>query len=67
MDLTTIKRSIDQCKIQTIQTFERDIYLMLLNAIMYNASNHEVHQRTLEMEVDVRNLIEVCSSIHNFL
>ena len=59
MDLTTIKRNIDSGFIRNVHAFERDIYLMLMNATMYNSSDHEIHQRTLEMEVDVRAMLEV--------
>jgi len=62
-----MKRKIDQGKITTIQSFEREIYLMLMNAVMYNASTHEIHQRTLEMEVDVKNLIETYKSAQKTL
>ncbi|CAG7831917.1 unnamed protein product [Allacma fusca] len=67
MDLTTVKRNIDSGIIRNVQSFERDVYLMLMNAIMYNSSDHEIHQRTVEMEQDVRAMLDTYKSTQKAL
>jgi bromodomain-containing protein 8 len=59
MDLTTIKRNIENGNIKTTKEFQRDIMLMFTNAIMYNSSNHDVYKIALEMYKEVMNNVEV--------
>ncbi|GFS98495.1 bromodomain-containing protein 8 [Nephila pilipes] len=57
IDLSLIKRNIDNGVITTTDEFHRDILLMFQNAIMYNSSDHDVHQMAVEMRTDVIQLI----------
>jgi bromodomain-containing protein 8 len=59
MDLTTIKKNIENGNIKTTKEFQRDIMLMFTNAIMYNSSNHDVYKIALEMYKEVMNNVEV--------
>jgi hypothetical protein len=59
MDLTTIKKNIENGQIKSTKEFQRDIMLMFTNAIMYNSSNHDVHKISLEMYKEVLNDVEV--------
>ena len=58
IDLTMIKRKIENGQFRTTAEFQRDIMLMFQNAIMYNSVQHEVHQMTVEMQRDVLESIE---------
>ncbi|KPJ18347.1 Bromodomain-containing protein 8 [Papilio machaon] len=49
MDLTTIRRNIDSGQIRTTAEFQRDVLLMLSNALMYNSREHSVHTMALQM------------------
>ncbi|XP_063391826.1 bromodomain-containing protein 8-like [Cydia fagiglandana] len=49
MDLTSIKRNIEAGNIRTTAEFQRDILLMLSNALMYNSSEHSVYQMAKEL------------------
>ena len=59
MDLTTIKKSIENGTIKSTKMFQRDIMLMFTNAIMYNSSNHDVHKISVEMYKEVLHDVEV--------
>ena len=59
MDLTTIKKSIENGAIKSTKMFQRDIMLMFTNAIMYNSSNHDVHKISVEMYKEVLHDVEV--------
>ena len=59
MDLTTIKKNIENGNIKTTKEFQRDITLMFTNASMYNSSNHDVYKIVLEMYKEVMNNVEV--------
>ncbi|XP_069620448.1 bromodomain-containing protein 8-like [Ranitomeya imitator] len=59
MDLSTIKKGLSKGRIRTSAEFQRDILLMLQNAVMYNRFNHCVHQKALELQRDVQRLLEV--------
>ncbi|XP_077121788.1 bromodomain-containing protein 8 isoform X3 [Ranitomeya variabilis] len=59
MDLSTIKKGLSKGRIRTSAEFQRDILLMLQNAVMYNSFNHCVHQKALELQRDVQKLLEV--------
>ena len=61
MDLSTIKRNIDNGVIRTTAEFQRDMMLMFINAMMYNSVEHDVHQMAVEMYNDVMTHIEVQS------
>ncbi|KAM3924799.1 uncharacterized protein RB166_008154 [Leptodactylus fuscus] len=59
MDLSTIKKSLCKGKIRTNVEFQRDILLMLQNAVMYNSIHHSVHQKALELQRDLEELLQV--------
>ena len=59
MDLSTIKKNIENGTIKATIEFQRDIMLMFTNAIMYNSSNHDVHKISVEMYKEVLGDIEV--------
>lgn len=59
IDLSTIKKSIENGQIKSTKEFQRDIMLMFTNALMYNSSNHDIHKISLEMFKEVLNDIEV--------
>lgn len=58
IDLTIIRRKIENGTIKTTGEFQRDIMLMFQNAIMYNSVKHEVHQMTLEMQKEILEAID---------
>ncbi|KAK0070287.1 bromodomain-containing protein 8-like isoform X1 [Biomphalaria pfeifferi] len=58
MDLSTIKKNIETGSLRTTVEFQRDMMLMFTNAIMYNASNHNVYKMAKEMYDDVMLHIE---------
>ncbi|XP_068207562.1 bromodomain-containing protein 8-like [Palaemon carinicauda] len=58
MDLQTIKRNIESGNIRNTAEFQRDMMLMFLNAIMYNTSDHNVHQMAHQMMQDTIATIE---------
>ncbi|XP_038221363.1 bromodomain-containing protein 8 [Zerene cesonia] len=49
MDLSTIRRNIDSGVIRTTAQFQRDVLLMLSNALIYNSSSHSVYTMAKEM------------------
>ncbi|CAG9120045.1 unnamed protein product [Plutella xylostella] len=49
MDLATVRKNIDSGAVKTTAEFQRDILLMLTNALMYNGSSHRVHHMAREM------------------
>ncbi|XP_026325596.1 bromodomain-containing protein 8 isoform X2 [Hyposmocoma kahamanoa] len=49
MDLTTIRRNIEAGVIRTTAEFQRDVLLLLSNALMYNSSEHSVYTMAKEM------------------
>ncbi|KAJ8025747.1 Bromodomain-containing protein 8 [Holothuria leucospilota] len=58
MDLSTIKKNIENGTIKTTKAFQRDIMLMFQNAIMYNRSDHDVYRMACDMQTDVLKIIE---------
>ncbi|CAG5000981.1 unnamed protein product [Parnassius apollo] len=54
MDLTTIRRNIDAGVIRTTAEFQRDVLLMLSNALMYNSSEHSVYRMAKEMHEEAQ-------------
>ncbi|MBN3317305.1 BRD8 protein, partial [Atractosteus spatula] len=58
MDLSTIKKNIENGLIRTTAEFQRDIMLMFQNAVMYNSSDHDVYHMALEMQRDVLEQIQ---------
>ncbi|XP_045508930.1 bromodomain-containing protein 8-like [Colias croceus] len=49
MDLSTIRRNIDSGVIRTTAQFQRDVLLMLSNALIYNSTSHSVYTMAKEM------------------
>jgi bromodomain-containing protein 8 len=62
MDLSTIKKHIDNGVIRTTAEFQRDMMLMFINAMMYNNVEHDVHKMAMSMYNDVMMHIEVSIS-----
>ncbi|XP_051960315.1 bromodomain-containing protein 8 isoform X2 [Xyrauchen texanus] len=58
MDLSTIKKNIENSLMRTTAEFQRDIMLMFQNAVMYNSSDHDVFHMALEMQKDVLEQIQ---------
>ena len=58
MDLTTLKKNIENGLIKTDTEFQRDILLMFQNAFMYNKSDHDVHKMAEEMRADVLETVQ---------
>uniref|UniRef100_A0A8C1KUE5 Bromodomain-containing protein 8 n=1 Tax=Cyprinus carpio TaxID=7962 RepID=A0A8C1KUE5_CYPCA len=58
MDLSTIKKNIENGLIRTTAEFQRDIMLMFQNAVMYNSSDHDVFHMAVEMQRDVLEQIQ---------
>ncbi|XP_045783468.1 bromodomain-containing protein 8-like isoform X2 [Maniola jurtina] len=54
MDLTTIRRNIDAGVIRTTAEFQRDVLLMLSNALLYNSSSHSVYSMAKEMHEEAQ-------------
>ncbi|XP_060808360.1 bromodomain-containing protein 8-like isoform X2 [Amyelois transitella] len=54
MDLTTIRKNIDAGIIRTTAQFQRDVLLMLSNALMYNSSEHSVYTMAKEMHEEAQ-------------
>jgi hypothetical protein len=65
MDLSTIKKNIENSTIKTTKEFQRDIMLMFTNAIMYNSSNHDVYKIALEMYKEVIYNVELLNTQEN--
>uniref|UniRef100_A0A8B9SAE4 Bromodomain containing 8 n=1 Tax=Apteryx owenii TaxID=8824 RepID=A0A8B9SAE4_APTOW len=59
MDLSTIKKNIENGLIRTTAEFQRDIMLMFQNAVMYNSSDHDVYHMAVEMQRDVLEQIQM--------
>ncbi|KAK3723854.1 hypothetical protein QZH41_019526 [Actinostola sp. cb2023] len=59
MDLTTIKKNIENGSIRTTSEFQRDMMLMFQNALMYNSADHDVYRMAEEMRDDVMDQIQV--------
>ncbi|XP_043925439.1 bromodomain-containing protein 8 isoform X8 [Protopterus annectens] len=58
MDLSAIKKNIENGVIRTTAEFQRDIMLMFQNAVMYNSSDHDVYHMAIEMQRDVLEQIQ---------
>ncbi|XP_072177356.1 bromodomain-containing protein 8-like isoform X4 [Diadema setosum] len=58
MDLSSIKKKIENGTIRTTEAFHRNILLMFQNAIMYNSSDHDVYNMAVSMQNDVISNIE---------
>ncbi|XP_026748116.1 bromodomain-containing protein 8 isoform X2 [Trichoplusia ni] len=52
MDFNTIRKNIDSGVIRTTAQFQRDVLLMLSNALMYNSSEHSVYTMAKEMHAE---------------
>lgn len=66
MDLSTIKKNIENGLIRTTAEFQRDIMLMFQNAVMYNSSDHDVYHMAVEMQRDVLEQIQVTAQFEIF-
>ncbi|CAI8014015.1 Bromodomain-containing protein 8 [Geodia barretti] len=58
MDLSSIKRSIENGVVTTDIEFQRDMLLMFQNAFMYNSSDHDVYEMAEKMRADVMQSIQ---------
>ncbi|XP_013774883.1 bromodomain-containing protein 8-like isoform X1 [Limulus polyphemus] len=58
MDLSAIKKNIENGIIKTTLEFQRDMMLMFQNAIMYNSSDHDVFVMAIEMQKEVMEHIQ---------
>lgn len=58
MDLSTIKKNIENGTIRTTSEFQRDMMLMFQNALMYNSADHDVYRMAEEMRDDVMEQIQ---------
>ncbi|XP_050360053.1 bromodomain-containing protein 8-like [Nymphalis io] len=54
MDLSTVRRNIDAGNVRTTAEFQRDVLLMLSNALLYNSSSHSVYAMAREMHEDAQ-------------
>lgn len=52
LDLKTIRLRLRDGTIKDSQEFQRDIYLMYANALVYNAPQSEIYRMTLEVRED---------------
>lgn len=59
MDLQTIRKNIESGVIKTTQEFQRDVMLMLHNAIMYNKTNCTVFNMTRELQQEAIESIQL--------
>ena len=57
--MTTIKRNIETGVIRTTVEFQRDMLLMVQNAIMYNKTNTLVYKMANDMLADMIAQMEV--------
>lgn len=58
MDLSAIKKNIENGFIKTTMEFQRDMMLMFQNAVMYNSSDHDVFHMAVEMQKEVMEHIQ---------
>ncbi|XP_023210599.1 bromodomain-containing protein 8-like [Centruroides sculpturatus] len=58
MDLSAIKKNIENGVIKTTMEFQRDMMLMFQNAVMYNSSDHDVFHMAVEMQKEVMEHIQ---------
>ncbi|CEI93266.1 hypothetical protein RMCBS344292_07505 [Rhizopus microsporus] len=66
LDLKTIKHKVREGIIKTTVEFERDIVMMLTNALMYNKEGTETYLLALEMLEDVKDQIELFKFANSF-
>ncbi|CAO3683324.1 unnamed protein product [Rhizopus stolonifer] len=67
LDLKVIKNKVREGVIKSTVEFERDIVLMLTNALMYNKEGTETYLLALEMLQDVKDQIELFKFANSFL
>lgn len=58
MDLSLIKKNIENGVINTTAQFQRDILIMFQNALMYNRPEHDVYQMAKEMREEILQQIQ---------
>lgn len=63
MDLSTIKRNIENGVIRTTVEFQRDMLLMVQNAIIYNKFDTPVYDMAKAMGEDMLAQMEVCNCL----
>lgn len=61
-DLTTIKRQIESGVIRNTVDFQKEMLLMISNAMIYNKSDTLVHKMACEMLPDMKEAMEVITS-----
>lgn len=59
MDLQTIRRNIESGAIKTTQEFQRDVMLMITNALMYNKTNDTVFNMAKQMQQESLQQIHI--------
>uniref|UniRef100_A0A0C9QGL3 Brd8_0 protein n=1 Tax=Fopius arisanus TaxID=64838 RepID=A0A0C9QGL3_9HYME len=59
MDLSTIKKNIDNGTIRTNMQFQRDVMLMFQNAIMYNKSDSFVYKMAVSMQEECLQSMQI--------
>lgn len=66
MDLSTIKKNIENGGIRCTSEFHRDVMLMFQNALMYNREDHDVHRMADEMREEVMEQIQsfIATQLH---
>ncbi|KAI9279192.1 hypothetical protein BY458DRAFT_64638 [Sporodiniella umbellata] len=67
LDLKIIKNKVKEGIIKSTVEFERDVVLMLTNALMYNKEGTETYLLALEMLQDVKDQIELFKFANSFL
>lgn len=65
MDLQTIRKNIESGAIKTTQEFQRDVLLMLNNAIMYNKTNDTVYDMTRQMQQEALQQIHLLLQVQS--
>jgi bromodomain-containing protein 8 len=58
IDLTMIRRRIENGTIRSTVEFQHEMMLLFQNAIMYNNVRHEVHQMAVEMQKEILDSID---------
>ncbi|KAJ4478152.1 hypothetical protein J3R30DRAFT_3702892 [Lentinula aciculospora] len=67
MDLKTIKSRIKDGVISNSQEFQRDIYLMFANAMMYNRPGSDVYNMTEDMMLESEGYIQTFRQTEGFV
>ena len=54
MDLKTIKNRVKDGRISSSSEYQRDIYLMFANSLMYNRPNSDIYMMAEEVSIQIR-------------